>query len=95
MTIPPGGIKVAQMNGNPLHRLQIARGHLDKVIQMLQNQEYCIDILTQSQAIQAALKEVDALVLENHLKTCVTDAVKGDKKDQAIAEVIKVFRKRP
>ncbi|KKU79597.1 MAG: hypothetical protein UY06_C0017G0006 [Candidatus Amesbacteria bacterium GW2011_GWA2_47_70] len=61
---------------------------------MVQNGDYCIDILTQSQAVQAALKKVDAIILENHLKTCVTDAVRGDKKDQAIAEVIKVFKKK-
>lgn len=77
-----------------LHRLKIARGHLDKVIKMVDSGEYCIDILTQSQAVQAALKETDVLILENHLQTCVTDAVKGDKKDQAIAEVIKVFKKK-
>ena len=82
--------------GSPLHRLQIARGHLDKVIRMVQHDEYCIDILTQSQAVQAALREVDAIVLENHLQHCVVDAVKGspDKKNNAIAEVVKVFRKK-
>ncbi len=77
-----------------LHRLKITRGHLDKVIQMVATDQYCIDILTQSQAVQAALREVDAIILENHLQTCVTDAIKGDKKDQAIAEVIKVFKKK-
>ncbi|KKU03403.1 MAG: hypothetical protein UX99_C0018G0001 [Candidatus Amesbacteria bacterium GW2011_GWB1_47_26] len=82
------------MYGDTIHRLKIAKGHLDKVIRMVQNGDYCIDILTQSQAVQAALKKVDAIILENHLKTCVTDAVRGDKKDQAIAEVIKVFKKK-
>lgn len=77
-----------------LHRLKIARGHLDKVIQMVETDQYCIDILTQSQAVQSSLREVDAIILEGHLKTCVTDAIKGDKKDQAIAEVIKVFKKK-
>lgn len=85
------------MKGSALHRLQIARGHLDKVMRMVQSGDYCIDILTQSQAVQAALREVDALVLENHLRTCVVDAVKGspDQKNNAISEVIKVFKKRP
>ncbi len=82
------------MHGDTTHRLKIAQGHLDKVIRMVQNGDYCIDILTQSQAVQAALREVDAIILENHLKTCVTDAVRGNKKDQAIAEVIKVFKKK-
>lgn len=82
--------------GSPLHRLQIARGHLDKVIRMVVNDDYCIDVLTQSQAVQAALREVDALVLENHLQHCVVDAVKGspDEKNNAIAEVVKIFRKK-
>jgi len=82
--------------GSPLHRLQIARGHLDRVIHMVQQDEYCIDILTQSQAVQSALREVDAIVLENHLSHCVVDAVKGsqDDKDKAISEVIKVFKKK-
>lgn len=77
-----------------LHRLRIAQGHLDKVVKMYERGEYCIDTLIQSQAVQAALKETDALILENHLQTCVTDAVKSGKKDKAIAEVIKVFKKK-
>ncbi len=82
------------MHGDTIHRLKIAKGHLDKVIRMVQDGDYCIDILNQSQAVQAALKQVDAIILEKHLKTCVTDAVRGDKKDQAITEVIKVFKKK-
>jgi CsoR family transcriptional regulator, copper-sensing transcriptional repressor len=76
-----------------VHRLKIAKGHLEKVIQMAEKHEYCIDILTQSQAVQAALKNADAEILENHLKTCVVDAITGNRKDQAISEVMKVFNK--
>lgn len=50
-----------------LHRLKIVRGHLDKVISMVEQQEYCLDILNQTLAAENALKEVDALVLENYL----------------------------
>jgi len=77
-----------------LHRLKIAKGHLDNVIKMYEQDAYCIDILTQSQAVQAALKQIDALILEDHLQTCVSDAVKGGEKDKAISEVIKVFKKK-
>lgn len=82
------------MDNKILHRLKIARGHLDKVIRMAQSDAYCIDILTQSSAVASAIKEADALILENHLQTCVTDAMRNNKKDQAIAEVIKVFKKK-
>ena len=78
------------------HRLKIVRGHLEKVIQMVEKGDYCIDILTQSQAVQSALKNIDAIILENHLKTCVTDSVKGtpEERDRAIAEVMKVFKEK-
>lgn len=61
---------------------------------MVENHEYCIDTLHQSQAIQQALKEIDTLILENHLKTCVTDAVRQGKQDEAIREIIEVFKRR-
>lgn len=76
-----------------LHRLKIAQGHLKKVLGMFEKDEYCIDILHQSQAVQKALKEVDILILENHLKTCATDAIKKGNELTAIKEVIEVFRK--
>ncbi|MDD2822879.1 MAG: metal-sensing transcriptional repressor [Candidatus Daviesbacteria bacterium] len=77
-----------------LHRLKIANGHLTKVISMMENHEYCVDIIHQSQAIQCALKEVDNLILENHLKTCVADSIKNGREEEAIAEVMNVFRKK-
>ncbi len=76
-----------------LHRLKIVQGHLKKVINMVEEDDYCIDILHQTQAIEKALKEADNLMLENHLQSCVSDAIKGGRKSEAIAEVIEVFRK--
>jgi CsoR family transcriptional regulator, copper-sensing transcriptional repressor len=77
-----------------LHRLKIARGHLDKVINMVENDHYCIDVLHQSQAIQAALKETDGVLLENHLRTCVSDSIKSGNQEEAIKEVMEVFKKQ-
>ncbi len=76
-----------------LHRLKIARGHLDKVILMVQSDEYCIDILTQSQAVQGQLSEVDAKILEKHLGSCVADAMRRGDNKSAVDEVVKVFRR--
>lgn len=77
-----------------LHRLKIARGQLEKVIKMVEDDSYCIDILHQSQAVQAGLKETDNLMLENHLRTCVADAISEGKKEEAIDEIMQVFDKR-
>jgi DNA-binding FrmR family transcriptional regulator len=79
---------------NIIHRLQIARGHLDKILRMVEMDEYCIDIVHQSMAVQAALKKVDEAVLENHLKTCVADSIRKGKRDEAIEEVMEVFKKK-
>ncbi|HEX8931935.1 MAG TPA: metal-sensitive transcriptional regulator [Patescibacteria group bacterium] len=77
-----------------LHRLKIARGQLEKIIKMVEDNKYCIDILHQSQAVQAGLKETDNLMLENHLRGCVADAIGKGRKDEAIAEIMQVFDKR-
>ena len=61
---------------------------------MVEDNEYCINILHQSQAVQAGLKEIDNVVLENHLQTCVSDAIRHGKKDKAVKEVMDVFKKR-
>ncbi len=76
-----------------LHRLKIAQGHLRKVINMVEADQYCIDVLHQSQAVQKAIKETDNLILENHLKTCAVDAIGKGRTDEAIAEVMQVFKK--
>lgn len=80
--------------GDVLHRLKIAQGHLKKVIKMVEEKEYCIDILNQSLAVQNALKRIDESILENHLKTCVKDAFAGGDDERSIQEIIKVFKKK-
>ena len=77
-----------------IHRLKIARGHLDKVIQMVADDTYCIDVLHQMQAVESGLKETGNVVLENHLKTCVSDSIAKGNKDEAIAEIMQVFKKK-
>lgn len=80
---------------NLLHRLKIIRGHLDKVIQMVEIDRYCLDLIQQSQAVQGALSKVDELILENHLKTCVKEAMASNQNiDEKVDEVMKVFSKR-
>lgn len=76
-----------------LHRLQIAQGHLKKVLQMVESGHYCIDVIHQSQAIQRALQEVDGVLLENHLKTCVVDHIKKGEAETSIKEIMNVFQK--
>jgi len=76
------------------HRLKIARGHLDKVIKMMEDDTYCIDVMHQLQAVESGLKETGNLLLENHLKCCVADAIKNGDADKSISEIMEVFKKK-
>lgn len=75
------------------HRLAIARGHLEKVIAMVEHGDYCIDVAHQSQAVQAALRTFDRLILKNHMETCVADQIKKGRSKDVIEEMIKVLEK--
>ena len=77
-----------------IHRLKIARGHLDKIITMIEDDTYCIDVMHQLQAVESGLKGTGNLLLENHLKSCVADAISKGKKDEAISEIMQVFKKK-
>ncbi len=76
------------------HRLKIIQGHLEKVQTMVINDEYCINIIHQSQAIQSALQKLDGLLMENHLKSCVAEAIRNGDDKTAVAEVMSVLKKR-
>lgn len=81
-----------EVNSVALKRLKVISGHLAKVIEMVEKDRYCIDILQQSLAVQNALKAVDQLILERHLKRCVSKAVRGPGKEKSIKEVLEIFQ---
>jgi DNA-binding FrmR family transcriptional regulator len=59
---------------------------------MVNEEQYCVDIITQSSAIKEALSSVEDLILENHLSTHVLQQIKGGKEQRAIAEILKVYK---
>lgn len=75
-----------------LHRLKIVKGHLEKVIKMVEANEYCINVIHQSLAIQKSLKQVDVIIVENHLKTCVIENIKSGKDKKMIAELTQIYK---
>lgn len=77
-----------------LNRLKIIEGHLKKVRQMVEDGAYCPDIIQQSTAVQSALRKVDELLLEGHLKDCVSQAIKSGGGDKEIKELLVAFSKR-
>ena len=77
-----------------LKRLKTVEGHLRGVIRMVEEDAYCIDVIRQIQAVEAALNKVSAQILEEHLNSCVTTAIQGnDKKERerVLKEITEVF----
>lgn len=74
-------------------RLVKAQGHLAAVIRMIDDEKYCIDVLTQLKAVQAALDKTAHLMLKQHLQTCVVEAVKADDSARVMDELWQLLRR--
>ncbi|MCL4419080.1 metal-sensing transcriptional repressor [Patescibacteria group bacterium] len=77
-----------------IRRLSIIEGHLKKVKKMVEKEEYCPNVIQQSSAVQSALRKVDEILLEGHLKDCVRSAIRSGGGDKEIKELLEAFSKR-
>lgn len=81
---------IKQKNKLISRRINIIKGQVDGLKKMIEKDEYCIDLLRQSRAIQNSLKSLDTLMLERHLHAHVLDQF-INQKEEAIKELLKVF----
>lgn len=73
-------------------RLKRARGQIDGIVRMIEEGQYCADIITQMLALQGALKGVTPLILESHLNTCGAEHLNSKdpkKREKFIKEIVK------
>ncbi len=75
-----------------IRRLKIIEGQIRGLQSMVENEKYCIDIITQASAVKASLSGIEDLILENHLTTHVIDQIKNGKEGQAVQEILKVYK---
>ena len=106
LRIPPGGIlgeqvlKGDEMKDNPSHEknlvaLRRIEGQVRGVQGMIRDRKYCVDILNQIQAVKGALGRVEEKILQKHLESCVSEAVKGSsekEKQQKLDEILRLIR---
>ena len=86
---------------HPCHKTEIKKlnriaGQVEGIKKMIDEGRYCPDILTQLRAVRSAVHSVETTILETHLQSCVSDAMKsGDKKkaDEKIAELKNLFKR--
>lgn len=75
-------------------RLRTVEGHIRGIQRMLEEDAYCIDVIRQIQAVQAALNKINAIILEEHLNSCLITAVRGEdpkERERVLQEIADVF----
>jgi DNA-binding FrmR family transcriptional regulator len=75
-------------------RLARVEGQVRGIARMIEDDRYCIDVITQVQAVAAALRRVETIVLKDHVSHCVEHAIaSGDQRDQRqkVAELLRVL----
>ncbi|MDP3982202.1 MAG: metal-sensitive transcriptional regulator [bacterium] len=73
-----------------MRRLRIVEGQVRGLRSMVEKEQYCVDIVTQSFAVKQALSGVEDLILENHLSTHVVEQMRSGKEIKAIKEILEI-----
>lgn len=84
----------ADTKADIVRRLKSVEGHVRGIERMVEEDAYCVDVVNQILAVQRALKKVSGLVLDQHLHSCVTHAIRGGDaaaKERVLGELLEVF----
>lgn len=86
-------VMIDDIKKRALHRSRIIQGQLRGIEKMIEDEAYCVDIITQTLAIQKSLGSLNKLLIENHLRTHVSHMFDegGDEREKAVAELLAVF----
>lgn len=74
-----------------LKRLSYIEGHLKGIRKMIDEDQYCVDILKQTYAVKRALDRLDALIVSGHLKHCVKDGILEGRDEEVLTELDQLF----
>lgn len=75
-----------------LKRLKIIEGQVRGLQNLLENDAYCIDIITQSSAVKQALSNIEDILLEDHLSHCVITQIRQGEVKKPVSEILKVYQ---
>ncbi len=75
-----------------IRRLKILEGQIRGLQEMVEKGTYCIDVITQTSAVKQGLSNVEDLLLENHLSTCVIKQMTSGDTEKAKQEILKVYK---
>ncbi len=75
-----------------IRRLKIAEGQVRGLQEMVENDVYCVDVITQTSAVKQGLSNIEDMLMENHLGTCVAHQMQKGQTKKAVDEILKVYR---
>src|SRR3990167_929359 len=78
-----------------VHRINVIAGQIEGIKKMIENEEYCVDIINQSNAVQNSLRSLNALILENHLSTHIVDQLARVEKKRSVKELMDIYKFSP
>jgi DNA-binding FrmR family transcriptional regulator len=81
-----------EYNKKYINRLNRIEGQIRGLKKMIEEDKYCIDIISQTSSARSALKGLEDSLLEQHLSTCVVSQIKNGKEQKAVEEIIKVYK---
>ncbi len=80
-----------ELRADCLKRLNYIEGHLAGIRRMVEEDKYCPEVLKQTFAVRRAIEKMEAMILEDHLKTCVIEGIKEGRDDQVVKELSELY----
>ncbi|MFA6274204.1 MAG: metal-sensitive transcriptional regulator [Candidatus Paceibacterota bacterium] len=75
-----------------VRRLKIIEGQIRGLQKMLEEEKYCIDVITQTSAVKQGLSNIEDQLIEGHLDHCLINQIKSGQSSKATKEILKVYR---
>lgn len=80
-----------ELNAGIQRRLNRIAGQIKGIQRMLDQKTYCMDVLVQIAAVRAAISKVGVMIIENHVKECLAEALTGENKEEKLDELVAVL----
>ncbi len=81
----------AESKPEVLKRLAFIEGHLQGIRRVVDSDQYCVGVLKQTYAVRRAIEKMEALMLDNHLHTCVVEGLRDGREEQVISELVDLY----
>ena len=74
-----------------IKRLNYIEGHLGGIRKMVEEDQYCVDILRQTYAVRKAIEKLEAMILEDHLHGCVPEGIREGRENEVVEELVQLY----